>query len=91
VLLQNLDSRTTPAKGELTMRAIDLLATVLVVVGGINWGLVALAKFDLVAFITGQTFGEVNLLSGSVYALVAIAALWIGARAVSGNRGLVAA
>ena len=73
------------------MRAIDLLATVLVVVGGINWGLVALAKFDLVAFITGQTFGEVNLLSGIVYALVAIAALWIGARAVTGQRGLAIA
>ena len=73
------------------MRAIDLLATVLVVVGGINWGLVALAKFDLVAFITGQTFGQVNLLSGIVYALVAIAALWIAARALTQQRGLATA
>ncbi len=73
------------------MRALDLLAILLVVVGGINWGLVAIAKFDLVAFITGQTFGQVNLLSGIVYALVAIAALWIGARTVMQPRGLAVA
>jgi uncharacterized membrane protein YuzA (DUF378 family) len=65
------------------MRAIDLLATLLVVVGGINWGLVAIAKFDLVAFITGQSFGQVNALSAIVYLLVALSAIWIGARAVS--------
>lgn len=65
------------------MRTIDLLATLLVVVGGLNWGLVALAKFDLVAFVTGQTFGEVNILSAIVYLLVACAAIWVGARAVS--------
>ena len=73
------------------MRSLDLLATLLVVVGGINWGLVAIAKFDLVAFVTGQSFGEVNLLSGIVYALVAISALWVAARAVSGGRGLATA
>jgi uncharacterized membrane protein YuzA (DUF378 family) len=73
------------------MRMLDLLATLLVVVGGINWGLVAIAKFDLVAFITGQSFGEVNLLSGVVYALVGLAALWVGARAVSRPRAFSAA
>ena len=65
------------------MRALDLLATLLVVVGGINWGLVALAKFDLVAFVTGQSFGEVNVLSAIVYGLVALSALWVGGRAVT--------
>lgn len=73
------------------MRALDYLATLLVVVGGINWGLVAIAKFDLVAFITGQSFGDVNLLSGAVYALVGIAALWVGARAITQSRGLATA
>jgi len=68
------------------MRTIDLLATLLVVVGGLNWGLVALAKFDLVAFITGQTFGQVNALSAIVYLLVAVSAVWMGARAVSSPR-----
>lgn len=70
---------------------LDYLATLLVVVGGINWGLVALAKFDLVAFITGQSFGDVNLVSGVIYALVGIAALWVGVRAVTQTRGLATA
>jgi uncharacterized membrane protein YuzA (DUF378 family) len=73
------------------MRTLDYLATLLVVVGGINWGLVAIAKFDLVAFITGQSFGDVNALSSIVYALVGIAALWVGARAVTSARGLATA
>ena len=80
-----------PAKGEKQVRMLDYLATLLVVVGGINWGLVAIAKFDLVAFITGQTFGEVNLASAIVYALVAVAALWVGARALTQTRGLATA
>lgn len=73
------------------MRALDLIATLLVVVGGINWGLVAIAKFDLVAFITGQTFGDVNLISGAVYALVGIAAVWVAVRALTQTRGLATA
>jgi uncharacterized membrane protein YuzA (DUF378 family) len=68
---------------------MDLLATLLVVVGGLNWGLVAVARFDLVAFLTGQSFGDVNLISGAVYALVGVAALWIGARAVTAPRSLM--
>lgn len=73
------------------MRGIDLLATALVVIGGINWGLVAIAKFDLVAFITGQSFGDVNLISGVVYALVGIAAVWVAVRALTQTRGLATA
>lgn len=73
------------------MRSLDLLATLLVVIGGINWGLVAIAKFDLVAFITGQSFGQVNALSAIVYGLVGLAAIYVGARAVSGQRSLATA
>lgn len=73
------------------MRGLDLLATLLVVVGGINWGLVAIAKFDLVAFLTGQSFGEVNIASAAVYGLVGLAALWVAARAVTTQRELVTA
>ena len=40
------------------MRKLDVLAAVLVVVGGLNWGLVALAEFDLVAALFGLEFGE---------------------------------
>lgn len=73
------------------MRILDLVATALVVIGGINWGLVAIAKFDLVAYVTGQSFGEVNLASAIVYALVALSALWVGARAVTQPRVFSAA
>jgi hypothetical protein len=57
------------------VKKIDILAAVLVAVGGINWGLVALAEFDLVATLVGLEFGEVNAASRLVYELVGIAAV----------------
>ena len=53
-----------------------LLAALLVVVGALNWGLVAVAHFDLVAAIFGMKFGEVSSLSGIVYGLVALAGIY---------------
>ena len=47
----------------------------LVIVGGINWLLVGVAKFDLVAALTGQTFGETNLISSAIYVLVGVSAI----------------
>jgi uncharacterized membrane protein YuzA (DUF378 family) len=58
------------------MKKIDILAAVLVAVGGLNWGLVALAEFDLVATLVGLEFGEVNAASRLVYGLVGIAAVY---------------
>ena len=58
------------------MRKLDLLATTLLVVGGLNWGLVALAEFDLVAWIFGEDFGTTNVASRIVYALVGLAAVY---------------
>jgi hypothetical protein len=58
------------------MKALDVLAAVLVVVGALNWGLVALAKFDLVAALFGMGFGEVSVLTRIVYALVGIAGIY---------------
>lgn len=58
------------------MKALDVLAVVLLVVGGLNWGLVGIAHFDLVAIIFGMKFGQTNLLSSSVYGLVGLAALY---------------
>ena len=57
-------------------RSMDLLAAVLLVVGGLNWGLVAVAKFDLVAWIFGMDFGETNVASRIVYGLVGLAAVY---------------
>jgi uncharacterized membrane protein YuzA (DUF378 family) len=59
------------------MKKLDVLAAALVLVGGLNWGLVAVAKFDLVAFIFGgMDFGETNVGSRIVYGLVGLAAVY---------------
>ena len=58
------------------MKTLNTLAAVLLIVGGLNWGLVAVAEFDLVAWITGQEFGEANALSRIVYGLVGLAAVY---------------
>ena len=49
------------------------VALILAVIGGINWGLVGLFQFDLVAAIFG---GQDATLARIVYVLVAISALW---------------
>jgi len=46
------------------------------VVGGLNWGLVAVAEFDLVAWIFGLDFGQTNVASRIVYGLVGLAAVY---------------
>ena len=57
------------------MKLIDVVAAVLVVVGALNWGLVAVARFDLVAALFGLSFGEVSGLTAVVYGLVGVAGL----------------
>ena len=55
------------------MESIYIAGIVLAVVGAVNWGLVGLFKFDLVAAVTGSKFGEVNVVSRIVYVLVLVA------------------
>jgi len=59
------------------MRYINALALLLVIVGGVNWLLVGVAKFDLVAAITGNSFGQTSIISSVVYILVGVAAVWL--------------
>jgi len=54
------------------MKTVDIIAAVLLVVGGLNWGLVGAANFDLVAAI----FGRGSAFANVVYVLVGIAALY---------------
>ena len=54
------------------MRAINFITLLLVIVGGLNWGLVGLFDFNLVAAI----FGDMSLLSRIVYILVGASAVW---------------
>jgi uncharacterized membrane protein YuzA (DUF378 family) len=58
------------------MKKLDVLAAALVIVGGLNWGLVALAEFDLVAALVGLDFGETNAASRLVYGLVGLGAVY---------------
>ena len=60
------------------MRVIDVVAAVLVVVGALNWGLVAVARFDLVAVLFGLPFGQVSALTAVVYGLVGAAGVYQG-------------
>jgi uncharacterized protein len=54
---------------------LNSVSRALVIVGGVNWGLVALARFDLVAAITGNRFGGTNAATRLVYGLVGAAAV----------------
>jgi uncharacterized protein len=62
------------------MKAFDFVTAALVIVGGLNWGLVAIAEFDLVAEIVGEEFGTTNALSRIVYGLVGLSAVYQAAR-----------
>lgn len=55
------------------LTAVDWIAIVLLIIGGLNWGLVGLFSFDLVAAI----FGSMSALSRIVYVLVGISAVWV--------------
>lgn len=50
----------------------DTIALILLIIGGINWGLIGFFRFDVVAFL----FGEMTWISRVVYALVGISALY---------------
>lgn len=63
------------------MRKFDVVAAALVIVGAVNWGLVAVAEFDLVAALFGLDFGETNAATRAVYGLVGASGLWLAARA----------
>ncbi len=52
---------------------MDTISLILAIVGCLNWGLVGLFRFDLVAWLFG---GQTALLSRLVYVVVALAGLW---------------
>lgn len=55
------------------MEALQLVALIVAAIGAVNWGLVGLAKIDLVALIAGGLkFGEVNTISRVLYIVVGI-------------------
>jgi len=51
---------------------MDTAALIIAIIGALNWGLIGLFRFDLVAAL----FGDMSTLSRIVYALVGLAGLW---------------
>lgn len=54
------------------MKALDITALILVIIGAINWGLIGFFQFDLVASI----FGDMTMFSRVIYSLVGIGGLY---------------
>ncbi len=63
------------------MDTLKTISLVLVIIGGLNWGLVGLMGLDLVATI----FGEMSLLSKIVYDLVGLAAIYVAFSSFAGT------
>ena len=55
------------------MKILDRIALILTIIGGINWGLIGIFKFDLVAWIFGD---QAAIMSRIIYTLVCLAAVW---------------
>ncbi|MCC5895485.1 MAG: DUF378 domain-containing protein [Alkalibacterium sp.] len=66
------------------MKTLDRIALVILIIGGVNWLLVGLIQFDLVAEIFG---GQDNILARIVYVLVGLAALYCLKYLTYGPRG----
>lgn len=54
------------------MKIVNYVADILVIVGGINWGLIGLLNFNLVATI----FGSIPMLERAIYILVGVSAIY---------------
>ncbi|MEX0751106.1 MAG: DUF378 domain-containing protein [Dehalococcoidia bacterium] len=58
------------------LNPLEWLAAVVLIVGGLNWGLVGLFEYDLVAQIFGEEFGTTNWASRAVYIIVGASAIY---------------
>ena len=65
------------------MKALKIIALILVIVGGLNWGLVGLLDFDLVAAI----FGAMSAISRIVYVLVGLSAVYLAVVSLTKPKG----
>lgn len=64
------------------LNTVDIIALILVIVGGVNWGLVGAANLDLVALI----FGVGSMLSNVVYIVVGLSAVYLASIAMKLQR-----
>jgi uncharacterized protein len=61
---------------------LDWIALVILFIGGINWGLVGLFHFDIIAAI----FGDYSPISRILYIIIGLAAIYVLVRALSCNK-----
>lgn len=54
------------------MKIVDKIALVLIIIGAINWGLIGIFNFNLVAAL----FGDMTVLARIIYGLVGVSGLW---------------
>ena len=54
------------------MKALDIIAVILLAIGGLNWGLVGMFDFDLVAAV----FGDMSTIARIIYVIVGLAAVY---------------
>ncbi len=73
----SLGGNLTGVKKMQKLSVLDMISVVLVIVGGLNWGLVGLAGFNLVDTI----FGSMSLISRLVYLLVGLSAIYLAVNA----------
>ncbi len=59
------------------MRTMNMITLILVIVGALNWLLVGLFGFDLVAWLFADGFGTRSMLSNLVYLLVGLSGVWL--------------
>jgi hypothetical protein len=58
------------------LNPLEWLSAIVLIVGGLNWGLVGLFEFDLVAEIFGEEFGTTNGMTRTIYTIVGASALY---------------
>lgn len=59
------------------LNPLEWLAAIITIVGALNWGLVGLFEFDLVAEIFGEEFGTTNAATRTIYVIVAASGLYL--------------
>ncbi len=52
---------------------LDRIAMILLIIGGLNWGIIGIFQFDPVAWLGG---GQTGIISRIIYTLVALSAIW---------------
>lgn len=59
------------------MKTIDVIALIILILGGLNWGIVGIARYDVIAEIFGRSFGHTTAITRLIYIIIGLAALYV--------------